>query len=352
MTIGVDWTNPQMAYKLATVALQNFLEARHISDIESISEAISILTNRAETVRQEIDSAALLIEAASQNAPRPELAEDSPRPHSDSARRPRPAPALADLQLAASDGPVPVDREAIQVRSAWEAKRAAIRDLEDIRHRKLTELQTRLTELKMTYADAYPLILDTKRSIEMLSQESPQVTQLKHDEAELEKQYRDLTGDEPDAPPRAPRPSTGLAQLLQREPAARPAGSTHVRDSVVAVSAPAATDDRPMEFLKAQLRLKMEAYDRLLERIDNARMEMETAEVSFKYRYVVIRPAQMPFTPTRPNVGAIMAGGVAAGIALALLLAVLIDLMSGRVVERWQVERTLKLPVVGELHMK
>jgi hypothetical protein len=179
----------------------------------------------------------------------------------------------------------------------------------------------------------------------MASQESSQVAQMRREEGDLSNQYHERTGREPDAP------TTGLAQLLMREP--RAAGRATTGDAADpparAVAEPLDTDDRPIEFAKAKLRLQMGAYDRLLERIDTARMELETAEVAFKYRYTVIRPAQVPRSPTKPKVPVVLGGGVVAAALLALFAAVAADVRSGRILQRWQVERLLEVPVIAEM---
>src|SRR6185369_12991331 len=57
VTIMIDWPNDEMAFRLVEAAQQNFLEARHVSEISSISEAISILEGHAAGVREVIDGA-------------------------------------------------------------------------------------------------------------------------------------------------------------------------------------------------------------------------------------------------------------------------------------------------------
>jgi uncharacterized protein involved in exopolysaccharide biosynthesis len=341
LTIAVDWPDAEMAYQLVNAAQQSFLETRHMSEIDNISEAISLLGDRASSLREEIDATALQIENARSD---PDArAALSARAEEPVRKRPRvSATPVTTAPLGPADPPH-AEEDAAQLKANWEAKKAAIKDLEDARKRRIVELQARLTELRATYADSHPVIVDTLRSIEMASQESPEVTQLRREETDLGNQYRERTGHEPGAS------TTGLARLLMREPPATRIGA----GAPVAsrrVAAPDDTDDRAMEFSKAKLRQQMEAYDRLLERIDTARMEQEIAEVNFKYRYTVIRPAQVPRSPAKPKVPVVLAGGVIAAALLALFAAVAADLRSGRILQRWQVERMLELPVIAEIH--
>ena len=64
----------------------------------------------------------------------------------------------------------------------------------------------------------------------------------------------------------------------------------------------------------------------------------------------MIRPAQVPKEPVKPKAAVVMGVGVVAALVLALAATLLLDLRSGRIVERWQIERLLELPVLGEVH--
>jgi len=60
-------------------------------------------------------------------------------------------------------------------------------------------------------------------------------------------------------------------------------------------------------------------------------------------------PAEPPKGPAKPNVAAVGAAAVIAGLLLAAFAAAFADLRGGRIVETWQVERALELPVLSEL---
>jgi hypothetical protein len=342
LTFAVDWPSPLMAYKLAVAAQQNFLESRHLSETENISEAMSLMQIRADAVRGEIDALALKIDAATAARADAAQAATAQKPATEERHRPRTAVAAPDATaiMAAESQRA----EAASVKSELDSKKAAIRELEDGRQRRLLELQARLTEQRVTYSDSHPIVADTRRTIEMFSQPSQQVVQLKQEAATLEARYRDLTGSAPDAT------SSGLSLLLQPRASGGGRSSTAaLRRSMASAAAPSEDDDRPMEFLRAQLRMQMQSYDRLMERIDAARWELDAAEVAFKYRYTLIHPAQMPKAPSKPNIMLISIGGILAAFALALVSAVLADFRKARIIERWQVERMLDLPVLAEM---
>jgi uncharacterized protein involved in exopolysaccharide biosynthesis len=84
--------------------------------------------------------------------------------------------------------------------------------------------------------------------------------------------------------------------------------------------------------------------------MEAARIELEVTRAAFKYQYTVIRPPELPRRPSKPNVTLLLAATVLLSIALAVLVPGVLDLWRGRVIEAWQVERRLKLPILGDLN--
>ena len=77
---------------------------------------------------------------------------------------------------------------------------------------------------------------------------------------------------------------------------------------------------------RAKLSAAVQKYIELTDRLDSARMERETAQAAFKFRYSVIQPPEMPLRPTKPNVLLIVLGGLVASLALAIAAAAARDL--------------------------
>jgi uncharacterized protein involved in exopolysaccharide biosynthesis len=326
VNIALEWSDPKMGVRLVNAAQQSFIEARHLTEISAISEAISILLGRAASMRDEIDATVRKIESKTKE--KGERRRQAVAGLGERERRPAtPSNAAATAAIT-----VPSERESNQqLLALWESKKAAIKDLEEMRRRRIAELQTRLAELRATYAESHPTIVDTTQTIETLSQESPQLAQLKKEEAALHNQYLGRAAKVPEG--------------TMGEPLSRPIP----RGSVRANTEPATGDDRETEFAKAQLRITAEGYDHLLERIEGAHMELEAARAAFKYRYIVVKPAQRPREPTKPKPAKVLGGGTAAALLLSILVAVGADLRSGKVYERWQLERALRLPVLAEI---
>jgi uncharacterized protein involved in exopolysaccharide biosynthesis len=101
------------------------------------------------------------------------------------------------------------------------------------------------------------------------------------------------------------------------------------------------------DFSAVQLRLELNQLESVLERTDGARIELAVSQAAFKYRYTVIKPAQVPRSPVKPNAALVLAGGVIGGLLFAIAAAVGKDLVSNRILEEWQIERQLGLPVLA-----
>jgi uncharacterized protein involved in exopolysaccharide biosynthesis len=327
VTISLDWPDPKMGYRLVNAAQQSFIEARHLTEVSAISEAMSILLGRAASLRDEIDASVKVIESKKATRRKRIVAERAER----AAGRAERSPVLAVPKTDEPDVPISEKESTQQLRAMWEAKKSAIKDLEEMRRKRIGELQTKLAELRATYAENHPAIVDTNQTIETLSQESPQLAQLHREEASLHDQYL------------ARSAKLGSAAEVLARPLTK--GGSSLR----AAAEPDEDDDRETEYAKAQLKFEATEYDRILDRIEGAHMELETARAALKYRYVIVKPAQLPRIPDKPKASKILGAGVAVSLGLALLAAVAADLRSGKVYERWQLERALRLPVVAEI---
>jgi hypothetical protein len=297
VTISIDWPDAQMAYRLVETAQQNFLDQRHAQEVSTIAETISILEGHAATVRESLDPT---------------------KPGTAAPGGPR-----RDPTLDARRG------ETAELRLMLEAKRRAIRELEEFRRRRLAELQADLAQQKTVYASAHPVIVKLQQSISAMQEDSPQLLSLRKEESALSEEL-------------AARMASARAEgSLARGP--RPVEATP------APRTGAPGEDVAGEYARTRVRFAMEKYDTLLERIDSARIELDTARAAFKYRYSVVRPPIFPKRPSKPKIPVVVAGALFVALALGVAASVLADLRSGRLLEPWQVERQLGLGILGEL---
>ena len=295
VTIRIDWGDPEAAYRIVEAALQNFLEARHVKEITVIDEVISLLQARASTLREELEKV-----LQEQRGP---------------------------AEPATAAGP-PVRRapseETVRLKSMLEAKQRTIRDMEDFRQKRLSDLQAQLDEKRGIYSDAYPSVVSLRQDIEAISRESPQITEMREEVAKLRAQYAARAGREL---PETPTASALVPRTSRRGAEGVPEEAEPVRD--------------------ARFR-----YQQMLERISAAQVELDSARAAFKHRYRVIWPAQVPKWPKGPSGLTLFTVGTLFSFLLAVLATMVADLKAARIVERWQVERMLDLAVLGGLKRK
>jgi uncharacterized protein involved in exopolysaccharide biosynthesis len=308
VTITLEWPDAQLGYRLVDSALQNFLEQRHSTEVSTIAETISILESHAANLKEAIDA---------------EMEDVKHLPDSMPAATPGTPPPRRDLVAEANKA------ELGEVKVMVDAKRRAINELDEFRRRRLLDLQTQLAQQRAIYADAHPAIVTLLQSISALEEPSPQLLALKKEEHDLQGEYDRL--------------SSRRAEVAGVVAKARPRESPSPRPGEKRL------DDLSSDYARTRLRFAMEKYDVLLERIEAARIELDTARAAFKYRYSVIRPPTFPRRPEKPKVPLVLAAGLIAALGLGTLAAALADLWSGKVLELWQVERGIGMAVLGHV---
>ncbi len=327
VVISIYWPDAPMARQLVETVQQNFLEARHVSEVSAISEAISILELHASEAQASIDEAVSNVQKVAD-----ERRKDAKKSAKDvAAQAPRPAPKPT---VSTSETP---QQELAQLKFLIRTKRRAVSDLEEFRNRRLTELQAQLAEQKVIYSANHPVVIDIQQRIDAFQKESPQIEALKRDEQALIEEYKARGGKDPDA---------------ATEPTSRPAAAhTYDADDVLREVLPDLRDDPTVLVARDQLRMAISRYQDILMRLDAARIELDTARAAFKYRYSVVSPAQTPRAPISPNVPLIVLAGLLGGLFFAFFTGTVLDLWRGRVVEAWQVEHQLKLPVLAQVKL-
>jgi hypothetical protein len=358
VTISLDWPDAQMAYRLVQEAQQAFIDARQLAETTAIAESIGILEHYSTTLHDDIKRTMTELQ---RTQPRRRVAVNGPRSTA------APVSDVLDVpSITASLPPVPTgvfgssvlgaelnDPELRQMKAAVAAKRQELAGLEEARQRQLTELQGRLAQLTTVYTSTHPSVMNVQQSIASLTGESPQMASLKAQADRLEAEYlkRQTAAEEriqdEELKAEAANQAANQAAASSPQPAPRP--------RAVQASAPAPVEQQAdatgseTDFSSIRLRLELNQLESVLERTDGARIELAVSQAAFKYRYTVIRPAQVPKGPVRPNVPMIVVAGMLASLMLACAAALAKDLLGNRILERWQVERQLGLPVLGSV---
>jgi hypothetical protein len=305
ISISVDWPNAMQAYSLVEGAYQNFLESRQVQEITAIDESIGLLKVRAAELQANLDRA--IVESQG-SAP----------------RRLEPSTTSEVASL-----PAHPSESLVQLRAVLDAKSRALRDVEELRNRRLAELQGQLLERSSVLSDAHPTVIALKGEIQALSRESPQVTTLRQEESRLQEQYAsELAAEAP-----IPR-ATGRSRSPDR------AGS---RQALAAASTASETE----KVRDARLR-----YTQILDRLSGAQLELDSARAAFRHRYKILWPAQVPRKAVSPNPIRVFGAGSLLSLFLAFASVIIPYLRSGLITERWQVERSLGLSVLAEFPRK
>ncbi|MBS2021455.1 MAG: hypothetical protein JST92_03540 [Deltaproteobacteria bacterium] len=316
VTIEVQWSDADAAYALVQAAHENFLEARQFREVSAVSEAIGLLEGRLGDQRQKVSDGVERLQRL--------RAVSKARKGSAKAvvEKPRPRPTAA-----------PADPELAQLRNLMQAKQQAIAELEESHRRKVSEVEAKLAELKQVYSDLHPAVSALELTLAQAKIAPPQLTALREEYRRVEEEYERRGG-----------PVFDATQAAQRATAALPPEALRVTQTL---NDEMETAD--IEQAKNDLRYEVGKYASLLERIDAAKLDRETQRAAFRYRYSVLRPAQVPNAPIKPKAVPIILGAFVAGLLLGVFAAALADVRSRRIYERWQVERLLDMPVLGEV---
>lgn len=352
VVIQVDWRDPRMAYRLTDAAQRAFLEARHVQEVATIAEQAAILEGHAAEVQTEIDGAVAQIQSVREKKRKEE--KDSPSasggagggssaaPRAPVAYRPRPA-GSADAPPVDSAESLAKQRRLAELPLIIETNERTINELEGFRQRRLAELHVKLQEQRAVYTEAHPAVADVEQAIAAASQESPQVTRLRGELKQLRAEYQGLTQT-------APKPSTGAGFL-----GGIGVGSTAARGrlgEVIRIEQESAEERDPeVEYARAKLRFAIQKFERLQEEIHRARIDLDTAQAAFKYRYTVVTPPELPKGPASPKAPLILVMGVVAGVFIGMIAALSLEFRHGTIVESWQVEDALSIPVLAKIRV-
>jgi hypothetical protein len=112
-------------------------------------------------------------------------------------------------------------------------------------------------------------------------------------------------------------------------------------------------DDRDpeTEVARAKLKFAIGNYEALEERIRLTRMDLDTAQAAFKYRYVLVTPPQRPRGPVSPKPVPILILSLLSGMVIGLIACIGLELREGTIHEQWQVEQVLALPVLTQIRL-
>jgi uncharacterized protein involved in exopolysaccharide biosynthesis len=316
VSIGVEWGDPQLALNIVEAAQQNFLDMRQAAEMGAVSEAITILEKQVVEESEGIKKAIAELDATVRRIELKRRKEEEK-----AARKGTPT---------ANGGMINTDHLLAQMKFMIQTKRRAIADVEEFRARRLTELRNQLSEARVMYSPRHPMITDIEQRIVALQEDSPQLVALRSELNELINEYMRNGGNPAEL-------ESGVST------AGLPTGTLGGQ----------ATSDNPEVSVAAdRVRMLVMRHQEKMRRLDQARTELEISKASMKHRFSVLAPPAFPEKPSKPKVQLIVAAGVIGGIGLGIFAAVALDIIRRRILEKWQVERLLKLPVLAQLERR
>jgi uncharacterized protein involved in exopolysaccharide biosynthesis len=339
INVSIEWPDRQMAFDIMALVQKNFLEAGYDSNVNVIEDAIRILEERAKPQSQEVDVALdelSKLDAARRHAPVPSAGA--------AARSPGVPPSTTQVLRPAA--PSSGDATGDLTRQLEEVRRS-IRELEDQNRRRLAEAQNQLVDARATLGPLHPTVVALNDKVAQLSATSPELATLRARERELVARVAKGLDSVP--------PQPGQRTLAPGTSTVAPGGTTEVpvnpgsaqRDSMERLLD--LRDDPQTALARSKLQAASAKYNELLSRIEAARIELDVTRASFKYQYTIVKPPELARRPSKPNVTLVMIASFLLALLLMVVVPASLDLSRGRFVEAWQVERHLKLPVLGEL---
>jgi hypothetical protein len=330
----VQLRDPVLARDVTALVQRNFLEVRRKSEVEAIMRGISLLEDESKRADDAIEPAIAEMQQmlikwrqkkldAARKPPEPVATAGGVKPR---VVRPAPAP-VAKAEPATPKAPPP------EVSERLEEIRRAQRNVLEPWQRLNAELKFKLTELRASYGPQHPAVRSQEARVSAASLPPPELLDLKQQEQALLASIASYVSEASDTTTRpvavGPRGPGMVARLAEQDTGEDPeVGATRVR-------------------LNATLDKAREVRDRL----DIARMELATANVNFKHRYAVVESPEISRKPVKPKRELLYAAAIAVAVLLGLGVGSVRELMTGRIVEPWQV-RNLGLDVLAEVNLQ
>lgn len=328
ITISAEWTDAQMAYDIASAVQRNFIDARYDAEISVINDAIEILQQHAKEEKQNFDQARDEFESVEMRTQKPGPAANKSATTTSNARVSAPPPPKP-----AGTGQGAVDPQLLQ---SLQDKRAEIQQIEAVRSQRIAEINKQISDALVQFRPEHPIVLGLKQKLADAQAEPADLARLRNEERAL------IDKVAVNAPPLAT--AIAAASSSSHSSAATIAALTGTGSSPLVIE-----EDPAVTVARMKLQSSAAKYAEFETRIDAAKIELDIAKTAHKYRFSIIHPAEVSKKPRKPNPIGLFFGIVFGIFAFAFGGIVTRERRLGLIVEPWQVERKLKLPILGEL---
>jgi uncharacterized protein involved in exopolysaccharide biosynthesis len=301
--ISFDWAEPRTAFEVVGSSQKKFLVVRRAAELIPLERKVSTIEASAALAQRRIDE---LVERIDEAARAKRVGARSST--------------VRGLQAEGRFRDLPDQRLARQ-RMQIISRRKAVAELEDVRRKRLSELNATLAEQRAVLGPGNPAVLDSEDKIRSLERDDAAVEALKTEEQRLLAEFVRDGGKEVEL-------ASEPAQIWPAE----------LKD-----------DEEPIAYGKARIAMELSNLQHLLGQAAEAQVVLASARASFDSRYMVVIPAEEPDEPVAPKTGLLLLAGLLGGALLAVLGAVTANLRGSAIRESWQVERQLDLPVLAEV---
>lgn len=329
--IQVEWHDPKTAFEIQQVVIDRFFEERRSQELAEIRETVRLLEKKYENARSELEEIATKNEKLTLKAT--EMMEEE-----EEASRGSTAPTRSYVRSGRlTAGSESEDEELAQVTEELQSVRDEMAQLKATHKRQLDSERQKLAQFETAYGPLHPDIIKSKKYIELLSAQNPVPVELVHKERKLATLEEKLKLQKEDA---SARPISRRRLTVQPQPEKTPAPEDDKDKADLLIQSRLASD----EYRQVEMNLRA-----IGQTLSNARMELEATEAAFNYRYRLTQPPLLPKKPIKPQGMKIMLGAIPLSLFLGVFLAVFADIRSGLILEIWQVEKVLDVPLLGQM---
>ncbi|HET6345077.1 MAG TPA: hypothetical protein VFH51_09095, partial [Myxococcota bacterium] len=334
VVMEVEWPDPDVAMSLAEGIVARFLKMRHDMELSEVLESVNILERNVESSRMTVEDAIKRMQKVF-DVKESELASRSGQSTKE-VRKPKRNRFVA---IRKPMGAEQVDAGTDDIKRQLAEKQAALSTVKRGYDARVKKAEQDLARLRGELGPDHPDVIEARRNLEGHQAMPPELQAL---EAEVNR----LAGSLGSIP--APTP--------KEEPKVQVSTGASQDDSFDMMRVPVSDDlyqqidnDPEIASIMDELKKRQDAHDGLVQRLAEARISAEVANVAFEYRYIMTGPPVYPKKPVKPNVPVMLGGGAVAALILGIVFALLADVVSQRILEAWQLERFLKLKVFGEI---
>ncbi len=318
----VTWFDPDTPVLLVESLQHILMEERREREYGVVADAIEILSRHRAEVRREVQE-----NLAELRELREELEKESPRPSRE----------VLEQQLSRETSRSRSARaRSAELRSELEYLQRTYRELESIRKRRLAEVQSTLRQRSLDLGPRHPDLAMLETEVEALREPPEEMENLRNRIAVVRREYlRSGGGGEWDG--------DGSEGMLAQQ---------RINRILQEIDETADRENEALSQARAQLELSLGEYEQLRSRMKSARIELDTAEAAFKYRYSILGEPRRPREANGPPKQFMLIGGVLFGLMLGFVAGIGREVAAGRILKSWQLERLAGVPVLGEVEVR